>query len=68
MHHGLGRRLFGGGSVIWVESVALAPAVAACGMWKKEDGVGCGLPAWIGEAKQCEGRSPVRGGGAASKD
>ena len=24
-------------------------------------GVGCGLPAWIGEAEQCEGGSPARG-------
>ena len=25
------------GSVIWVEGVALAPAVGACGMWKEEE-------------------------------
>ena len=24
-------------------------------------GVGCGLPAWIDEAEQCEGGSPARG-------
>ena len=48
--------------MIWVEGVALAPAVGACGMWKEEeDGVGCGLPAWIDEAEQHEGGSPVRG-------
>ena len=29
--------LFGGGSVIWVEGVALAPAVGACGMRKEEE-------------------------------
>ena len=23
-------------------------------------GVGCGLPAWIGEAEKCEGGSPTR--------
>ena len=27
-------------------------------------GVGCGLPAWIGEAEQREGGSPARGGAA----
>ena len=49
------------GSVIWVEGVALAPTVGACGMWKgEEDGVRCGLPAWIGEAEQREGGLPVR--------
>ena len=37
VHHGLGRCLFGGGSVIWVEGVALVPAVGACGMWKEEE-------------------------------
>ena len=38
VNHGLGRRLFGGGgSVIWVEGVALAPTVGACGMWKEEE-------------------------------
>ena len=31
-------------------------------------GVGCGLPAWIDEAEQCEGGLPARGGGAASKE
>ena len=47
--------------MIWVEGVALAPAVGASGMWKEEeDGVGCGLPAWIGEAEQREGGSPAR--------
>ena len=30
-------------------------------------GVGCGLPAWIEEAEQREGGSPVRGSDAASK-
>ena len=25
------------GSVAWVEDVALAPAVGACGMWKEEE-------------------------------
>ena len=46
--------------MIWVEGVALAPAVGACGMWKEEeDGVGCGLPAWIGEAEEREGGSPA---------
>ena len=25
------------GSVIWVEGVALAPAVGTCGMWKEEE-------------------------------
>ena len=45
--------------MIWVEGVA--PVVGACGMCKeKEDGVGCGLPAWIGEAEQREGGSPAR--------
>ena len=48
------------GSVIWVEGVTLALMVGACGMWKEEDGVGCGLPAWIGEAEQREGGSPAR--------
>ena len=28
------------GSVIWVEGVALAPAVGACGMWNEEEDVG----------------------------
>ena len=51
--------------MIWVEGVV--PAVGACGMWNEEDGVGCGLLAWIDEAEQREGGSPVRGGGAASK-
>ena len=47
--------------MIWVEGVALALAVGACGMWKEEeDGVGYGLPAWIGEAEQLEGGSPAR--------
>ena len=48
--------------MIWVEGVALAPAVGACGMWKEEeeDGVGCGLPAWIDEAEQREGGSLAR--------
>ena len=33
----------------------------ACGMWKEEeDGVRCGLPAWIGEAEQREAGSPAR--------
>ena len=48
------------GSVIWVEDVTLAPAVGACGIWKEEEGVGCGLPSWIEEAEQREGGSPVR--------
>ena len=47
--------------MIWVEGVTLALVVGACGMWKEEeDGVGCGLPAWIGEAEECEGGSPAR--------
>ena len=47
--------------MIWVEGVAPEPAVGACGMWKEEaDGVGCALPAWIGEAEQHEGGSPAR--------
>ena len=25
------------GAVIWVEGVALTPAVGACGMWKEEE-------------------------------
>ena len=33
----LRRRLFGGGVGDWVEGVALAPAVGACGMWKEEE-------------------------------
>ena len=36
MRHGLGRRLVEG-LVIWVEVVALALAVGACGMWKEEE-------------------------------
>ena len=27
--------------MIWVEGVALAPAVGACGMWKEEEDGGC---------------------------
>ena len=55
--------------MIWVEGVAHVPAVGACGMRKEEDdGVGCGLPAWISEAKQHEGGSRRGGGGAASKE
>ena len=47
--------------MIGVEGVALAPVFGACGMWKEEeDGVGCGLPAWIDEAEQREGGSPTR--------
>ena len=47
--------------MIWVEGVALAPSDGAYGMWKEEeDGVRCGLPAWIGEAEQREGGSPAR--------
>ena len=37
VHHGLGRRLFGGGSVIWVEGVVLVPVGGACGMWEEEE-------------------------------
>ena len=44
--------------MIWVEDVALA--IGACEMWKEEeDGVGCGLPTWIGEAEEREGGSPA---------
>ena len=46
--------------MIWVEGVALTPAVGACGMWKEEDGGGCGLPTWIGEVEEREGGSPAR--------
>ena len=48
--------------MIWVEGVVLVLAVGECGMWKEEeeDGVGCGLPAWIDEAEQREGGSPAR--------
>ena len=47
--------------MIWVEGVALAPAVGACGMWKEEeDGGRCGLPAWIDEAEQREGGLSAR--------
>ena len=54
--------------MIWVEGVTLALVVGACGMWKEEeDGVGCGLPAWIDDAEQREGGSPMRSG-AASKE
>ena len=37
MHHGLADAYLVEGSVIWVEGVALAPAVGACGMWKEEE-------------------------------
>ena len=47
--------------MIWEEGVALASVVGACGMWKEEeDGVDCGLPAWIDEAEEREGGSPTR--------
>ena len=45
--------------MIWVEGVALTPAVGACGR-RRRMGVGCGLPAWIGKVEECEGGSPAR--------
>ena len=47
--------------MIWVEGVALAPVVGHVGSGRRRRmGVGCGLPAWIDEAEQREGGSPVR--------
>ena len=46
------------GSGIWVEGVALAPAVRACGMWKEEEDGGRNM-------KEGRGRG---GGGATSKE
>ena len=59
MHHGLGRRLFGG----WVGDLGGRCRAGVRGMWDvegEEDGVWCGLPAWIDEAEQCEGGLPKR--------
>ena len=47
--------------MIWVEGVVLAPAVGHVGCGRRRRmGVGCGLPAWIGEAEEREGGSPGR--------
>ena len=44
--------------MIWVEGVALVVGHVGCGR-RRRMGVGCGLPAWIGETEQREGGSPV---------
>ena len=58
MHHGLGRRLFGG-EVGDLGGRCQARA-SGRGMWDVEGGGGWGSGAWIGEAEQREGGSPAR--------
>src|SRR3954468_17902893 len=60
VHHGLGRRLFGGG--VGDLGGRCHTRAGNRGMWDVEggEGWGSGLPAWIGKAEQCEGGSPAR--------
>src|SRR4051812_4932015 len=62
MHHGLGRRLFGGG--VGDLGGRCRARAGGRGMWDVEGGgvwgIGCGLPAWIGEAEQHKRGSPTR--------
>src|SRR3989337_2251362 len=62
VHHGLGKRLFGGGVGDLggrCRARARRSGHVRCGR-RRRMGVGCGLPAWIGEAEQREGGSPAR--------
>ena len=60
MHHGLGRRLFGGGVGDLGGRCRRRSGHVGCGR-RRRMGTWCGLPAWIDEAEQREGGSPVRG-------